>query len=261
MARIQSTTDLIRKLNSELLRQRLVYFAAGLMAVGVVLFVVALALAAVAQVWVLAVWFKLTLLIGAGLGAAWLVYRQAIRKLFHGNVDAMALSLEAAHPGLKGRLIAAVQFSRMKLPEGYSPDLVKAVETQVLGETDQIDFGRVVTLHPLWRAGRDFAIAAIAAVLLFIVAPGFFGYALEVYSNPTTRVAPPVGYQLLAAPARPNGSSIVTSPSAAYLWASGSPTRRACTIAWPAEAGRRPNMMSRRSPDRSPRRAIHLHSE
>ncbi len=200
MTRIQSTNDLIRKLKSELLRQRLVFFAAGLMAVAAVLVGVALILAVIAQVWVLPVWLKISFLSISGLATAWLLYRKAIRRLFYGNIDSTALALEAAHPGLKGRLIAAVQFSRMKLPEGYSPDLVKAVEAQVLGETDQIDFGRVVTLHPLLRAGRDFVIAGLVAVLLLVVAPGFFGYAFEVYSNPTTRVAPPVGYLLKAVP-------------------------------------------------------------
>jgi hypothetical protein len=200
MAHIQSTSDLIRKLKAELLRQRLVYLLAGLMAVTVVLIGLALILSVIAQMWVLPVWFKLSLLSIAGLATAWLVYRQVIRKLFQGTVDSMALALEAAHPDLKGRLIAAVQFSRMRLPEGYSAELVQAVETQIIGESSRIDFGRVVTLHPLLRAGRDFAIAGLVAVLLLAVAPGFFGYAFEVYSNPTTRIAPPVGYNLMSFP-------------------------------------------------------------
>jgi hypothetical protein len=39
----------------------------------------------------------------------------------------------------------------------------------------------------------------VGAVLL-LIAPGFFGYAFEVYSHPTTRIAPPLGYRLTPAP-------------------------------------------------------------
>lgn len=200
MALIQSTSELINRLRGILLRQRLILFVAGLLATAVALAGMSVVLALIAQVLVLPVWFKITLLSATALVTAYLAYQYAVNRLFDGSVDSVALALEAANPGLKGRLIAAVQFVRMDLPEGYSSDLIKAVESQALRETAAIDLGQVVSFHPLLKTGRNFAVTALVVLGLLAVAPGFFGYALEVYSNPTTRIAPPVAYQLKAVP-------------------------------------------------------------
>ena len=201
MVTLRNTHELIRRLHSVLTRQRVVLFLAGVMATGVVLIAAAIGLSATAHIVVLPVWFKVTVLAIVALGAAYLSYRFAVRRLFGGSVDAVALALEQANPGLKGRLIAAVQFGRLELPSGYSRELVNAVETQALTEAARIDFGGVVTFQPLLRSGRRLALALGVVAVLLLIAPGFFGYAYEVYSHPTSRIAPPVGYNLTPVPA------------------------------------------------------------
>jgi len=200
MATIQTTTELIKRLKSILTRQRLILFLAGLMAVIAALIAAAIGLSAVAHVAVLPVWFKVTVMLVVALGVAYLSYRFAVRRLFDGSVDSVTLALEQANPGLKGRLIAAVQFARSTLPAGYSRELVQAVEWQALSEAAWVDFGQVVSFHSLLKTGRRLALAGGVAVVLLLIAPGFFGYALEVYSHPTTRIAPPLGYRLTPAP-------------------------------------------------------------
>jgi hypothetical protein len=200
MANLHDSSELIRRLHSVLTRQRLVLCLAGLMAVVAALVAAAIGLSAVAHVTVLPVWFKVAVLLAAALGAGYLSYRFVVRRLFDGSVDTVALALEQANPDLRGRLIAAVQFVRADLPSGYSRELIKAVEDQALSEATRIDFGQVVTFHSLWNSGKRLALAAGAAVLLLLAAPGFFGYAFEVYSNPTQRIAPPLRYTLTPYP-------------------------------------------------------------
>ncbi|MCX6833688.1 MAG: hypothetical protein NTW07_00900, partial [candidate division Zixibacteria bacterium] len=72
MATIQTTTDLIKRLQLILTRQRLVLFLAGLMAVIAALIAAAIGLSAVAYVAVLSVWFKITVLLAVALGVAYL---------------------------------------------------------------------------------------------------------------------------------------------------------------------------------------------
>src|SRR5690606_33310672 len=54
--------------------------------------------------------------------------------------------------------------------------------------------------HPVLRSGRLLAVAAVLAVALLVLFPGFFSYSYEVYSNPTTEIAPPLAYRLVATP-------------------------------------------------------------
>ena len=200
MATIQTTTELIKRLQSTLTRQRLILFLAGVMAVFAALIAVAIGLSVIAHVAVLPVWFKVTVLLVVALGVAFLSYRFAVRRLFDGSVDSVALALEQANPRLKGRLIAAVQFARSNLPAGYSRELIQAVEWQALSEAGSVDFGQVVSFHPVLKTVRRLTLAVGVAAVLLLVAPGFFGYALEVYSHPTTRIAPPLGYTLAPVP-------------------------------------------------------------
>jgi hypothetical protein len=158
-------------------------------------------LALLANLGVLPVWFKITVMTLASAGSLYLFSKFALGKLFGSNVESVALALEEANPDLKGRLIAAVQFARSIPPEGFSVELIEAAKIQALNEAGKIEFGRVVTFSPLWRNGRRLMAAAAVALLVIAVAPGFFGYALEVYSNPTERVAPPIAYELVPNPA------------------------------------------------------------
>jgi hypothetical protein len=200
MARYQDTTALIRKLHSTLLRQRLVLFLSGATSKAGVAVGVWIALSLLANIMVLPVGLKLGLsLLTGGLTAYWF-WRFALRRLFQGDVDSVAVALEASHPELCGRLIAAVQFSRSAVQQGYSLELIEATQQQALGQAAAVDFGAVVSFNPLWQTGRYFLSAAALAAVMLLVSPGLFGYAFEVFSQPTTRVAPPVAYRVAAYP-------------------------------------------------------------
>ena len=200
MPQFRTTSELTSKLRAILIRQRTVLFASGLMttvAAGIAAWIL---LALTANLWVLPVWIKLILMTVAVGGAVYLFARFALGRLFGSDVDSVALALEEANPTLMGRLIAAVQFDRTKLPEGFSAELVEAAKLQALNEAGKIEFGQVVTFNPLLKTGRTLIAAASVALIIIAAAPGFFGYALEVYSNPTERVAPPIAYELIPVP-------------------------------------------------------------
>lgn len=197
---ITSSQALLKKLKSILGRQRLVLFMAGLATTVAVVLATWIALSLVANLTVLPVGVKMTLLLLSAAVTVFFFARFAVVRLFGGNIDSVALALEERHPHLKGRLIAAVQFARRQTTLDYSSDLVAATERQALAEARGIDFGEVVSFSPVLRAGRMFAVAAVIAVALLWIAPGLFNYALEVYSNPTTRIAPAIAYSVVPVP-------------------------------------------------------------
>ncbi|RKX27754.1 MAG: hypothetical protein DRP45_00270 [Candidatus Zixiibacteriota bacterium] len=201
MSEIKSTTALQKKLRSVLLRQRLVMFAAGMLVTIAVVLMTWMLLSLAANVMVLSVWLKVSLLVSAGLVALFFFVRFALARLFDGNTDAVAVALEQKNPRLKGRLVAAVQFARRGRFEGFSSDLIEATRIQALAKAGQIDFGDVVSFRAVRKTGRLFAVAAVLATVILLLAPGFFDYAFEVYSNPTTRIAPPIAYGVTPVPA------------------------------------------------------------
>jgi len=200
MTEFTSSQSLIKKLKSILGRQRLVMFLAGVATTVAVILFTWILLSLLAGITVLPVWLKVSLLTLSGLTAVYFFARFALVRLFGGNIDAVAVALEERHPHLKGRLIAAVQFARSRGQYDYSSELIEATERQALAEAQEIDFGAVVSFSPVLRAGRTFAGAAVLALALLWIAPGMFNYALEVYSNPTTRVAPAIAYTVVAVP-------------------------------------------------------------
>ena len=200
MIRLETSSDLIRRLQSILTRQRLVLFSAGVLLTAAVLLAVWWLLAMVANVVVLPVSAKLVLLAVSAVVTVFFFARFALQRLFSGDVDSVALALEGRYPDLKGRLVAAVQFSRQALRSGFSPELIKATETQALERAGGIDFNSVVSFAPVLKTGRMFLVSAVLAVATLIIAPGLFQYAIEVYSNPVTKIAPPVAYTLTAFP-------------------------------------------------------------
>jgi len=200
MAPIKSTTELIRRLKSTLVKRRLILASAGLFTCVAAFALFWVGLTLVANFWVLPIWLKVSLLVVLTATVLYLFGRLVIPKLLRGSVESVAIALEEANPSLKGRLIAAVQFSRSSQPEGYSRELIEAAKLQALEQAGGVDFSQVISYHPLWKTGRQLAAAGLLAGLMLVAAPGFFGYAFEVYSNPTTRVAPPVAYELTAAP-------------------------------------------------------------
>ena len=200
MAVINTSSDLIARLRRTLVRQRLVWSVAGLLATVAVATAIWIILTLAANVMILPVWFKLVLLVAALAVVSYFIVRYVLTRMLEGDVEQVALRLEARHTDLKGRLIAAVQFARSASLSTYSTDLVALTEKQALSRASGLDFDEVVSFHPIWKTGRQFLVATLAAVLLLAAAPGFFGYALEVYSNPTERVAPPTAYRLVVAP-------------------------------------------------------------
>ncbi len=200
MAVIKSPEFLTQKLKNVLLKQRLVLFASGLLATSAAVIVTWFILSAFASVMILPVWFKISLLTLAGSVTLYFFVRFAVSRLFNGNLDSVAIHLEEKYPELKGRLIAAIEFVRMKKNPGYSADLVSLTIAQALAKAGDVNFNEVITFNSAIRSGRNFAIAAVLALAVLFVAPGFFGYSLEVYSNPTTEVAPPLGYHLTPIP-------------------------------------------------------------
>lgn len=194
------STKLIERLRGALWRQRLVLLAAGLLATIATVTGMALLLALVAGVMIVPVWLKVSLLVLTAAITVYALVRFVAGRFWHGSVDQMAIRLEQLYPQLKGRLVASVQFARMTTTPGYSSDLMTMTTSQAVERSAQVDFTRSVTAGPIWRSGRAFLGAAALAALVMLVSPGLFRHSLEVYSNPTREIAPPLGYDLHAWP-------------------------------------------------------------
>jgi hypothetical protein len=200
MTKVQTSSQLASRLGAVLAKQRVTLFLAGLLATVAAVVATWIALSLVANLMVLPVWLKLTLLTLSGAVAVYFFARFALGRLFGGSIDQVALALEAKHPDLKGRLIAAVQFARMDSDPGYSRELIESTQLQAIRQSGLIDFNEVVSFSPIVRTGR-FVVGAVALALLFLaLVPGFFSYSFEVYSNPVTEIAPPIAYKIVAVP-------------------------------------------------------------
>jgi hypothetical protein len=200
MTQIESSSMLIAKLRAVLFRQRLVLTAAGIVTTLSAMLAIWILMSFLANIVVLPVWFKISLLILAGGVTAYLFGRFALGRLFEGSVDQVALALEMKHPDLKGRLIAAIQFVRMGSNPGYSAELIEVTEHQAIREAGLLNLNEVVSFHPVLATSRFLAVAAAVGILLLVLTPGFFSRSFEVFSNPTTEIAPPVGYSLTPIP-------------------------------------------------------------
>ena len=200
MAEIKSRNSLIKKLSAILFKQRLVLFAAGLVGTAAVIILLSLLLSVLANLIVLPVGIKISLLALTGLVIVYALWRFILKRLLSGNVDRVALQLEERHHDLKGRLIAAVQFARLKKSPGFSAELIAATEQQALRQSGEINFNEVVGFYPVWKTSRWLLMAAVVAAAFILLSPGFFSYSYEVYSNPTTEIAPPLAYKILPVP-------------------------------------------------------------
>ncbi len=118
MPAIKSPEFLMQELKKVLLKQRLVLFASGLMATSAAVIITWFLLSAFASIMILPVWFKIALLTLAALITLYFFVRFAISRLFNGNLDSVAVHIEEKYPELKGRLIAAIEFTRMKKKSG-----------------------------------------------------------------------------------------------------------------------------------------------
>lgn len=201
MNQIASRSVLLDRLRVVLLKQRLVLFSGGLVATLTAVALTWLILSALANLVVLPVWFKLSLLALSALTAGYFFARFAVVRLFEGSIDNVAVALEQKHPELKGRLIAAVQFAQMQRNPDYSSELIEMTEQQAMQQAGLMRLDEVVSFYPVLKTGRYFAVAAVLGASLLFLFPGFFSYSYEVYSNPTTEVAPPLAYQVVPNPA------------------------------------------------------------
>ncbi len=229
MKKFASTSVLIRQLRAVLTRQRAVLAAAGLLTTVAVAVLAWVLLSLLANFMVLPVWLKIVLMLLAAMATGYSFGRYAIGHLWGGSIDSVAVALEQKNPTLRGRLIAAVQFSRLEGSDGFSPDLIRVTQEQALREAGSVDFNEVVSFHPVLRNIRLFVGAAVLAVALLLISPGLFRYAFEVYSHPTVVIAPPVAYRVTAVPQSTEwvkyrdiriGGTVVGRrlPDKAYIW-------------------------------------------
>ncbi len=187
---------LYANLKRTLLKKRLVLFGAGIGVTAAAVVVISIILSAVASLAVLPVAVKVSLLIVAGLLTLAVFAKVALSRLLSDSVESVAVDLESKFPELKGRLIAAIEFARMKKTPGYSAELMASTRQQAIENAGRIDFRRAVPFYPLHRMVRVLAVVLAVGLLLVIVAPGVFYHSVEVYSNPLKVVMPPIGYRL-----------------------------------------------------------------
>ncbi len=200
MVEISSSSALFKKLRQIVLKQRVVLFAAGLLTSATVVVLTAIALSFLANVLILPIWLKMTLLSLAGMVSVIFFGKYAVGRLLSGSIEDVAIRLETKYPNLKGRLIAAIQFARMKKTPGYSAELMALTKEQALEKAGLVNFNEVLMFHPLLKTGRLFALAGVLAVAFVVIMPGVFNYSYEVYSHPTTEIAPPLGYKVVPIP-------------------------------------------------------------
>jgi len=200
MTTINSRSALLARLHAVLTRQRLVLFLAGLVTTTAAALTVWIVLSLLANIMVLPVWLKITLLFGSVATASFFFARFALRHLFGGTIDQVALALEEKHPDIKGRLLAAVQFARMSDRAAYSSELIEQTELQAIDRAGLLNLNEVISFHPVLRTGRLLAIATAVGLALLVLFPGFFSYSFEVYSNPATEIAPPLAYTVTPFP-------------------------------------------------------------
>ncbi len=200
MATIDSTHALLQRLKNILLKQRLVIFSAGLLLTIAVFVLIGIGLSLLANIIILPVWLKVAMLLLFG-GITVLIFgRYAIARLFGGSVDKVAIRLEEKNPELKGRLVAAIQFSRQKSHKGFSGELIEATFKQALEKAQKVNFNQAISFYPLLKQGKLFAVTAILAIVMLSALPGLFSYSYEVFSNPTTEISPPLGYVVIPSP-------------------------------------------------------------
>lgn len=195
-----SSPGLLAELRTTLWKRRLLFSVAGLMLSMAALVSLSILYSALANLIILPVSVKITLLLTAVLGLGYLFVRFVIRPFTKGSIEAIAVNLEEKNDNLKGRMVAAVQFAQEAARKGFSRDLIRLNEQQALAEAGRINFNEVIRFYPLWKTGR-FLIGSLALSLIaLLLLPGFFSYSYEVFSNPTEEIAPPLAYNISAEP-------------------------------------------------------------
>ncbi len=191
-----------KKIGNALFKERLILFAGGLAGTAAVVLLAAIVLSLLAGVIILPVWSKAVLLVlsaGAGLWAFW---KLVFSKILTGSQEATALKLEKKFPDLKGRLIAALQFSYADRNNyaGYSGELMEETLVQAYDRSSGNNFNEILSAYPIWKSARTLAVATALALALLFIFPGLFSFSYKVYSHPGEVIAPPLGYTLSGYP-------------------------------------------------------------
>jgi len=200
MTELNSYTDLKKKIKRILLKQRLVLFITGIITTTSILLAGWIILSVLAGVMILPVWLKIALLGITAVVTVSLFVKFALTRLWSDDIEKVAVALEKKNCLLKGCLIAAIQFARMKQTPGYSSELMEQTEKQALLKAGKVNFNKVISFHATFKAAGNLGIATAVAILLLMLLPGLFSYSYEVYSNPTTVIAPPLGYRVVSSP-------------------------------------------------------------
>jgi len=196
MTRQEKIFDLTKRIKGTLFRERLVLFAGGMLGTITGIAGIMIILTALAGIFILPAWSKIALLTVSIAGVVYLFWRLAFSKLLDGTPETTAIKLERKYPDLKGRLIAALQFSRGEIAPGYSESLIAATLAQASDKSRGLNFNEIVSAYPVIRNLRSTGISAVIALAMLFIFPGLFSYSYQVYSSPTEEIAPPLGYKL-----------------------------------------------------------------
>ncbi len=118
--------------------------------------------------------------------------------LFPPSPEKLALLVEADHPQLKNRLIAALQLKQFLTAnaEGYSTDLVGRTVVQADRLCGQIDLTASADPAPVRFWAKRAGILILFAVTTVFIFPGAVNRAFSSFSQPLTTIDEPVSYTL-----------------------------------------------------------------
>jgi hypothetical protein len=199
---LERIADLRGRIKKALFRERALFLTVGFMGLLAALTAIIIILSLLAGVFILPVWVKIGLLVLSALALLYLFWHMAFKQLLSGNLETTALKLEKKFPDLKGRLIAALQFSHISDGKsiGFSDDLILATLAQAEEKARPLNFNEIIPVYPVWRGLRNLSLSILTALLLLVLFPGLFSFSYEVYSRPSEVVTPPLGYTLTPYP-------------------------------------------------------------
>jgi hypothetical protein len=197
---IQLLTTRLKKLGGHILSIRLMFGLMLLIALAAISVFVA---TAVHGLFYLPVWFRTAFDILVGISAfalmIWFIFRPLILRP---RVETLSLLVERKHPGLKNRMIAALQLEKELLQnkQNYSQVLIRQCIQQAEQLSREIDF-KSSYRHPHLKTGlRLTAISVVAAVAMLVLMPGLFSSSWQVFSDPLTEIPRELTYDLVVEP-------------------------------------------------------------
>ena len=163
---------------------------------------VCLILTLVASTAILPVWFKISALSLAGVALLALFLSWIGSPLREGDIESTAAHFEGAFGKLKGRLVAATQFASRpdSIAPGTSPELVELTAKQTLEMTRDLNLSHALNKSQLRKSLSPAFVGVAVFAIVALVFPSYVTHAVNVYSQPTVEVAPPLGYNLVSFP-------------------------------------------------------------